>query len=742
MLGKFDAGYGLTRRRSTTDWVREFRHKALKVFRDKPMPTHWATKDLENIDFDEIRYYLSDGQKPKRSWDEVPDDVLETFERLGIPSRSASSSPASRPSSTPRPPTPTSRKLTKQGVIFVNSTEGLKEHEEIFRPWFGKVIPTGDNKFSALNSAVFSGGSFIYVPPGVKVKHPLQAYFRINSENFGQFERTLIIADEGSEVMYMEGCTAPKFETATLHSRWSNWSPSRARRSSTSPCRTGASNVFNLVTKRGLAHGGCRGPLDRLQHRLAPDHEIPRRHHERPRARGEVISIALANTGQHQDTGAKMIHAADETTSNIVSKSISVGKGRATYRGQVHIPKHLKGCKNNTECDALLINTNSRTDTYPAITVRGNRTPPSTRPASPRSAPRRSSTCSSAASMKARPCRLAVNGFINDLVREFPMEYSVELKRLIDLEMEGSVFVEEAHLGSDKFLALHQALSHCGGVIHVPKGVVVEDPILIYHWTTQDGVAVFPHTLVIAEESASVNVIDVFQSVANDLKAVCVASGNIYAAPNAQVLRKCVQNWSDATISFQSDATRLMQDATTKTLAVNLGSKRARFENQVRLSGPGSNAILYSLTVAQGEQEFDQRTYQSHEAPHAVSDLLYKNALLDNSRTIFSGMIKVEKDAQQTDAYQTNRNLLLSPTADANALPGLEIQANDVKCSHGATTGQLNPEELFYMMQRGIPKRTAQQLMAFGFFEEVIDKFENEEIRDNVRTLVQSKFHL
>jgi Fe-S cluster assembly protein SufD len=304
------------------------------------------------------------------------------------------------------------------------------------------------------------------------------------------------------------------------------------------------------------------------------------------------------------------------------------------------------------------------------------------------------------------------------------------------------LFVEEAHLGSDKFLALHQALSHCGGVIHVPKGVIVEDPILIYHWTTQDGVAVFPHTLVIAEEGASVNVVDVFQSVADDLNALCVASGNIYAAPNAQVLRKCVQNWSSETISFQSDATRLMQDASTKTLAVNLGSKRARFENQVRLSGPGSNAILYSLTVAQGEQEFDQRTYQSHEAPHAVSDLLYKNALLDNSRTIFSGMIKVEKDAQQTDAYQTNRNLLLSPTADANALPGLEIQANDVKCSHGATTGQLDPEELFYMMQRGIPKRTAQQLMAFGFFEEVIDKFENEEIRDNVRTLVQSKFHL
>jgi Fe-S cluster assembly protein SufD len=196
------------------------------------------------------------------------------------------------------------------------------------------------------------------------------------------------------------------------------------------------------------------------------------------------------------------------------------------------------------------------------------------------------------------------------------------------------------------------------------------------------------------------------------------------------------------TMSFQSDATRLMKDASTRTLAVNLGSKKARFENQVRMAGEGSNAILYSLTVAQADQEFDQRTYQSHDAPHAVSDLLYKNALLDESRTIFSGMINVEPEAQQTDAYQTNRNLLLSPKADANSLPGLEIKANDVKCSHGATTGQLNADELFYLMQRGIPKRTAQQLMAFGFFEEVLEKFENEALRENVRQLVHSKFHL
>lgn len=308
--------------------------------------------------------------------------------------------------------------------------------------------------------------------------------------------------------------------------------------------------------------------------------------------------------------------------------------------------------------------------------------------------------------------------------------------------LEKYLFAEEAHLGSEKFNSLHTALSNCGVVIYVPKGVVVDESILVYHWTTQANVAVFPHTLIIVEESASVNVIDVYQSTDSTLPALCIASGNIYAGANAQVLRKCVQNWSDETISFQCDSTSAKRDATTKSLAVNLGGKRARFENKVRMAEPGSHATLYSLTVAQRDQEFDQRTFQSHEAGHAVSDLLYKNALLDDSRTIFSGMINVAEGAQQTDAYQTNRNLLLSPTADANSLPGLEIQANDVKCSHGATTGQLDPEELFYMMQRGIPKRVAQQLMVFGFFEEVIEKFDDEEIRDSVRKLVQSKFHI
>ena len=427
----FDAGVGLSHAtidyivdvKGEPDWIREFRHKALDVFLSKPMPTNWASEDLNSIIFEKIRYYLANAQRPTRSWEDVPDDVKRTFERLGIPEQE--------------------RKFLA-GVEAQFDSEAVysnmkKEYPEIFLIWFGKVIPTGDNKFSALNSAVFSGGSFIYVPPGVKLKHPLQAYFRINAENFGQFERTLIIADEGSEVMYMEGCTAPKFETATLHSAVVELVALKGAKIQYVTVQNWSANVFNLVTKRAVAHEEAEVKwIDcNIGSRLTM--KYPGVVLKGRKARGEVISIALANNGQHQDTGAKMIHAADETTSNIVSKSISIGKGRASYRGLVHIPKHLKGCKNNTECDALLINSTSRTDTYPAITVRG----------SGNSVQHEASVSQVSAEQifymmqrgltEAQAMSLSVNGFVNDLVRQFPMEYSVELKRLIDLEMEGSV---------------------------------------------------------------------------------------------------------------------------------------------------------------------------------------------------------------------------------------------------------------------------------------------------------------
>ncbi len=444
----YDAGTGLNEEtvayiskvKKEAEWVKEFRLKALEIFNKKPMPTHWASKDLENIVFKNIRYYLSKGQKPSRTWDEVPDDVKETFERLGIPEQERkflagveaqfdSEAAYSR----------MKEDLEKEGVIFVGSTEGLEKYPEIFRPYFGKVIPSADNKFSALNSAVFSGGSFIYVPKGVKLKQPLQAYFRINAENFGQFERTLIIADEGSEITYMEGCTAPKFETATLHSAVVELVALKNAKIQYITVQNWSNNVFNLVTKRAHAEENAEVKwIDcNIGSRLTM--KYPGVVLKGRKARGEVLSIALANDGQHQDTGAKMIHLADETSSNIISKSISIGKGRSTYRGQVHMPKHLKNCKNNTECDALLINTNSRTDTYPAITTRGEGNTVQHEASVSKVSAEQIFYMMQRGLSEGEAMSLAVNGFVNDLLKAFPMEYSVELKRLIDMEMEGSV---------------------------------------------------------------------------------------------------------------------------------------------------------------------------------------------------------------------------------------------------------------------------------------------------------------
>ena len=445
---KHDAGMGLSEDtldyisnvKGEDQWIADFRKKALSVFHKKKMPTHWASEDLDSINFDEIRYYLSAGEAPKRSWDDVPDEMKETFERLGIPEKERSFlAGVEAQFDSEAAYSNVKDAVAEQGVIFVNSSEGLAEHADIFRKWFGKVIPTGDNKFSALNSAVFSGGSFIYVPPGVKVKHPLQAYFRINAEQFGQFERTLIIVDEGAELTYMEGCTAPKFETNTLHSAVVELVAMKDAKIQYITVQNWSANVFNLVTKRGLAHENAevRWIDCNIGSRLTM--KYPGVVMKGAGARGEVISIALANDGQHQDTGAKMIHAADNTTSNVVSKSISVGEGRSTYRGQVHIPKHLKGCKNNTECDALLINSKSRTDTYLAITVRGNKHSTQHEASVSQVSEEQIFYMKQRGLSEAEAMSLSVNGFVNDLVREFPMEYSVELKRLIDLEMEGSV---------------------------------------------------------------------------------------------------------------------------------------------------------------------------------------------------------------------------------------------------------------------------------------------------------------
>jgi len=299
---------------------------------------------------------------------------------------------------------------------------------------------------------------------------------------------------------------------------------------------------------------------------------------------------------------------------------------------------------------------------------------------------------------------------------------------------------ESTELGSEKYFGLHAQLVKAGSILYVPKGVEIEQPFVNYYWTSSEKAAVFPHTLIIAEENAKASVVDIFFSETEDNQALNVSVSNIHAASGANIFRKVVQDWNEKTVSFQLDTTVADRDTLVKNLAVNIGAERARFENQTRIEGPGADVKMYSLAVAEESQEFDQRTFQTHNAGNAVSDLLYKNALLDKARTIFSGLIKVAEGAQQTDAYQTNRNLLLDPTAEANALPGLEILANDVKCSHGATTGNVDAEELFYMMQRGIAKRDAMKLMVFGFFEEVIEKVDSDELADNLRELIRKKF--
>ncbi|MDR0742401.1 MAG: Fe-S cluster assembly protein SufB [Puniceicoccales bacterium] len=445
---KYDAGVGLHEQtidyisdvKNDAPWIREFRKTALKKFHEISLPRWVTNRDVRDLDFSAIRYYLANDQLPQMSWEKVPQDVKTTFERLGVPEKERkffagveaqfdSESAYSR----------IKEDLSKQGVIFVNSTEGLNKFPEIFRKYFGTVVPITDNKFSALNSAVFSGGSFIYVPKNVQVKQPLQAYFRINSERFGQFERTLIIVDEGAEVTYLEGCTAPKFETSTLHSAVVEIIALKNAKIQYITVQNWSNNVFNLVTKRGVAHENAEIKwIDcNIGSRLTM--KYPAIYLAGKYAKGEVLSIAVAADGQIQDTGAKMIHLADNTSSNIVSKSVSFGGGMASYRGVVNISKNLKGCKNNTVCDALLINPTSKTATFPKINVSGNKNIVQHEASVSKISEEQIFYMQQRGIPEAQAVSLSVNGFINDLVREFPMEYSIEMKRLIDMQTEKAI---------------------------------------------------------------------------------------------------------------------------------------------------------------------------------------------------------------------------------------------------------------------------------------------------------------
>ena len=294
-------------------------------------------------------------------------------------------------------------------------------------------------------------------------------------------------------------------------------------------------------------------------------------------------------------------------------------------------------------------------------------------------------------------------------------------------------------LGSDKYQALHDALGSNGSFLYVPPNVEIDLPLIANHISSEDGLAFFPHTLIIAGDNSKVTMVDNFRARAADTRHFVCGAANIFAGTGAQVFYQAVQNWNLNTISFHLNTISVGRDANVRTLMINIGSRYTRNEFHTRIVGPGANVENFSLGVPTGEQEFDQRTLQAHCAPNARSDLLFKNALFDNARTIFSGLIRVEPEAQQTDAYQTNRNLLLSNTSEANSLPGLEILANDVKCSHGATSSPVDKDQIYYLLSRGIPKSKAQELLVFGFFEEILEKIDNEELKDNVRHLIQRK---
>lgn len=416
-----------------------FRLKALEYFSKASLPK-WVPETLNDINFQNLQYYIAEGQRVKKTWEEVPEAVKETFEKLGIPEKERKFlAGVEAQFDSEFAYSKMHQQLQDQGVIFTDSREGLSRYYDVFAPYFSKVVPIQDNKFAALNSAVFSGGSFIYVPKGVKVQQPLQAYFRINAERSGQFERTLIILDEGAELMYMEGCTAPAFDTQNLHSAVVELVAKKGAKLQYVTVQNWSSNVLNIVTKRGWAEEEAEIRWIDCNIGSKTTVKYPGILLKGRKARGEVLSIALAHSGQRQDTGARVLHLADETTSNIVSKSISIDEGWAGYRGKVYVQPGLKGCKNSTECHSLLLNDQSLTGTFPCVDVCGD-THCVQHEASITSLDEEKLFYLQQRGLKrSEAVSLSVNGFVNDLVQAFPLEYSVELKRLIDMEVENAI---------------------------------------------------------------------------------------------------------------------------------------------------------------------------------------------------------------------------------------------------------------------------------------------------------------
>ncbi|MGI8871094.1 MAG: Fe-S cluster assembly protein SufB [Candidatus Limnocylindria bacterium] len=425
--------------KSEPQWMLDFRLKALEHFYAREMPT-WGSPMLAGIDFDNIHYFVRASERAERSWDDVPDDVKKTFDRLGIPEaerKFLSGVGAQYESEVVYHQV--REDLEQQGVMFMDMDTALREHEDIVREYFATIIPANDNKLAALNSAVWSGGSFVYVPPGVEVEMPLQAYFRINTENMGQFERTLIIADEGSYVHYVEGCTAPTYSGDSLHSAVVELIAKPGARIRYTTVQNWSQNVYNLVTKRAIAERDATVEWVDCNLGSKLTMKYPSVYLMGERAHGEILSIAFAGEGQHQDAGGKIVHAAPNTTSNIFAKSISKDGGRSSYRGLLEIAKGAHGSKSTVVCDALLLDEDSRSDTYPTIRIGDDDVDVGHEASVSKIGEEQLFYLMSRGLPEEEAAKLIVNGFIEPIVKELPMEYAVEMNRLIQLQMEGAV---------------------------------------------------------------------------------------------------------------------------------------------------------------------------------------------------------------------------------------------------------------------------------------------------------------
>ena len=429
----------ISAKKGEPEWMLDLRLKGLRLFDKKPMPA-WGS-DLTGIDFDNIKYFVRSTEKQATSWEELPEDIKNTYDKLGIPEaekqRLVAGVAAQYESEVVYHKI--REDLEEQGVIFLDTDTGLREYEDMYREYFGSVIPVGDNKFAALNTAVWSGGSFIYVPKGVHVEIPLQAYFRINTENMGQFERTLIIVDEDAYVHYVEGCTAPIYSSDSLHSAVVEIVVKKGARCRYTTIQNWSTNVYNLVTKRAIAHEGAT--MEWVDGNLGSKvtMKYPAVWMTGPHARGETLSIAFAGEKQHQDAGAKMVHAAPHTSSSIISKSVARGGGRTSYRGLVQVHEGAHHSKSTVKCDALLVDDISRSDTYPYVDVREDDVAMGHEATVSKVSEDQLFYLMSRGLDEDEAMAMIVRGFVEPIARELPMEYALELNRLIELQMEGAV---------------------------------------------------------------------------------------------------------------------------------------------------------------------------------------------------------------------------------------------------------------------------------------------------------------